>query len=83
MNDDEFIASFEDCSLAIASFHHADYVRVAFLYLCSPTNTSRWSVSGAANMPGLALTIIVAQQTTARATQPRSDQFVLPPLAWC
>jgi hypothetical protein len=34
MNDDEFIASFEDCSLAIGSFHHADHVRVAFLYLC-------------------------------------------------
>src|SRR5208282_1629129 len=28
----EFIASFEDCSLE--SFHHADHVRVAFLYLC-------------------------------------------------
>lgn len=30
-NDDAFIASFEDCSLA--SFHHADHVRMAFLYL--------------------------------------------------
>jgi hypothetical protein len=34
MNDDEFIASFEDCSLANENFHHADHVRMAFLYLC-------------------------------------------------
>ena len=32
MTDDEFIANFEDCSLA--AFHHADHVRMAFLYLC-------------------------------------------------
>jgi hypothetical protein len=34
MTDDEFIAKFEDCSLGNESFHHADHVRVAFLYLC-------------------------------------------------
>jgi hypothetical protein len=34
MSDDEFIACFEDCSLATESFHHADHVKVAFLYLC-------------------------------------------------
>ena len=34
MTDDEFIASFEDASLANESFHHADHVRMAFLYLC-------------------------------------------------
>jgi hypothetical protein len=34
MTDDELIASFEDCSLANASFHHSDHVRMAFLYLC-------------------------------------------------
>ena len=34
MTDDEFIASFENCSLANASFHHVDHVRMAFLYLC-------------------------------------------------
>lgn len=34
MTDDKFIASFEDCSLGIEAFHHADHVRVAFLYLC-------------------------------------------------
>jgi hypothetical protein len=34
MTDDEFIAKFEDCSLAAASFHHPDHVRMAFLYLC-------------------------------------------------
>ena len=32
MTDDELIASFEDCSLA--SFHHQDHVKMAFLYLC-------------------------------------------------
>jgi hypothetical protein len=34
MTDDELIAKFEDCSLASGSFHHADHVRMAFLYLC-------------------------------------------------
>jgi len=34
MTDDQFIASFEDCSLANESFHHSDHVRMAFLYLC-------------------------------------------------
>jgi hypothetical protein len=34
MTDDEFIASFEDCSIANQDFHHADHVRMAFLYLC-------------------------------------------------
>jgi hypothetical protein len=34
MNDDEFIASFEDASLANESFHHSDHVKMAFLYLC-------------------------------------------------
>jgi hypothetical protein len=33
MTDDEFIASFEDCSLSNQAFHHADHVRMAFLYL--------------------------------------------------
>jgi hypothetical protein len=33
MNDDEFIARFEDGSLAGESFHYADHVRMAFLYL--------------------------------------------------
>ena len=28
------IAEFEDCRLAEGSFHHADHVRMAFLYLC-------------------------------------------------
>lgn len=34
MTDEEFIASFENCSLANESFHHSDHVKVAFLYLC-------------------------------------------------
>lgn len=31
LTDDEFIRGFEDCTLA--PFHHADHVRMAFLYL--------------------------------------------------
>jgi hypothetical protein len=34
MTDDDFIAGFEDCTLANEPFHHADHVRMAFLYLC-------------------------------------------------
>src|SRR5271169_369545 len=34
MTDDEFIAKFEDCTLAADSFHHSDHARMAFLYLC-------------------------------------------------
>lgn len=33
MTDDQFIAAFEDCSLSNAEFHHADHVRMAFIYL--------------------------------------------------
>jgi hypothetical protein len=33
MSDDEFMAAFENCTLANASFHHADHVRMAFLYV--------------------------------------------------
>jgi hypothetical protein len=33
MTDEEFMAKFEDCSLAGKPFHHADHVRMAFLYL--------------------------------------------------
>jgi hypothetical protein len=34
LNDDEFVARFEDASLSNESFHHSDHVRMAFLYLC-------------------------------------------------
>ena len=34
MNDEQFIAAFENCSLLSEDFHHADHVRMAFLYLC-------------------------------------------------
>jgi hypothetical protein len=34
MSDDEFVARFEDCTIANESFHHADHVRIAYLYLC-------------------------------------------------
>lgn len=33
MNDSEFIDAFEKCALPNHSFHHADHVRMAFLYL--------------------------------------------------
>lgn len=33
MSDDEFVAAFEDCTLPLESFRHADHVRMAFLYL--------------------------------------------------
>ena len=33
MTDDEFITCFEDASLANEAFHHADHVKMAFLYL--------------------------------------------------
>ena len=33
MTDEQFIASLEDCTLDNAAFHHADHVRMAFLYL--------------------------------------------------
>jgi hypothetical protein len=33
MNDDEFLATFEACTLSNQEFHHADHVRLAFVYL--------------------------------------------------
>jgi hypothetical protein len=33
MTEEEFIAGFENCTLPNESFHHADHVRMAFLYL--------------------------------------------------
>jgi hypothetical protein len=33
MNDQEFVAALEDCSLAPEQFSHREHVRVAFLYL--------------------------------------------------
>ena len=33
MTDEEFVAAFEYGSLSVASFHHADHVRMAFLYV--------------------------------------------------
>ncbi len=33
MSDDEFVAAFENCTLPLESFRHADHVRMAFLYL--------------------------------------------------
>jgi hypothetical protein len=33
MNDREFIAAFEACEIANSEFHHADHIRLAWLYL--------------------------------------------------
>ncbi len=33
MSDDEFLAGFEKCTISGADFHHAEHVRMAFLYL--------------------------------------------------
>ena len=33
MNDSEWMQAFESCALPAASFHHADHVKMAFLYL--------------------------------------------------
>jgi hypothetical protein len=32
MTDDDFIASFESCDLPNDCFHHADHIKMAFLY---------------------------------------------------
>jgi hypothetical protein len=34
MTDQEFVAAFENSTLPLDSFHHADHVRMAFLYVC-------------------------------------------------
>jgi hypothetical protein len=33
VTDDEFVAAFENCTLRLETFRHADHVRMAFLYL--------------------------------------------------
>jgi hypothetical protein len=33
MNDSEWMQAFESCTLPNASFHHADHLKMAFLYL--------------------------------------------------
>lgn len=33
MNDEQFIAAFENCTLAAAEFHHEQHVRIVWLYL--------------------------------------------------
>jgi hypothetical protein len=37
MNDREFVAAIEGCSIACGDFHHADHVRLAWIYLRSDT----------------------------------------------
>jgi uncharacterized protein (DUF2236 family) len=33
LNDEEFVRAFENCELAGASFHHADHVRLTWIYV--------------------------------------------------
>lgn len=33
LSDDEFVAEFESCQLPAAQFHHADHIRLAWIYL--------------------------------------------------
>jgi hypothetical protein len=33
LTDDDFVRSFEDCTLANTAFHHRDHVRLAWIYL--------------------------------------------------
>jgi hypothetical protein len=33
MNDPEWVEAFESCTLPIGSFHHAEHVKMAFLYV--------------------------------------------------
>jgi hypothetical protein len=32
LSDDEFVAAFEECTISPAAFHHADHVRLAWIY---------------------------------------------------
>jgi hypothetical protein len=34
LNDDEFVRAFENCELAGSLFHHADHVRLTWIYVC-------------------------------------------------
>jgi hypothetical protein len=33
LNDDEFVAAFQHCTLRKTDFHHSDHIRLAFLYV--------------------------------------------------
>jgi hypothetical protein len=86
MTDDEFIACFEDASLDGASFHHADHVRMAFLYLCrypvleclERFSTSLLRLAAALGKPGLyheTITwafLLLIRERMARAGAPQS-----------
>ena len=34
LSDEEFVCAFESCEFPGASFHHADHVRLAWIYVC-------------------------------------------------
>jgi hypothetical protein len=35
LSDDEFVRAFESCELAGSAFHHADHVRLTWIYVCA------------------------------------------------
>jgi hypothetical protein len=46
MNDRDFVDAFENCAIASHDFHHADHVRLAWIYLRErPVNARRQSGS--------------------------------------
>ena len=86
MSDDEFLASFEACNLENRSFHHADHVRMALLYLSrypalqalERFSTSLARFAAAHGKPGLyneTITwafLLLIRERMARAGQPQT-----------
>ncbi len=48
LSDDEFVSAFDQCRLEPANFHHADHVRLAWIYAarCSPVEAEQKLMSG-------------------------------------
>jgi hypothetical protein len=86
MTDDEFLAFFENCTLPLESFRHADHVKMAFLYLgryplleairhfsCSLVRFA--TAHGKTNLYNQTITwayLLLIQERLARAGQPQT-----------
>jgi hypothetical protein len=86
MTDDEFVAVFENCTLPLESFRHADHVKMAFLYLgryplleairqfsCSLARFA--TAHGKTNLYNQTITwayLLLIQERLARAGQPQT-----------
>jgi hypothetical protein len=86
MTDDEFVAVFENCTLPLESFLHADHVKMAFLYLgryplleairqfsCSLARFA--TAHGKTNLYNQTITwayLLLIQERLARAGQPQT-----------